>query len=240
MEEQCSLWRKRRKKRIAESVSDKQHEHEISRSVTREKIKLRSTSEWLEACRRASYRRRSTLRNTTASRLKYLLRRSCWEIALVRCEWEDVEVDLCLVVSGGVASPFDEVTLSMELFGSCRRIFLMGRASGKGETSSSISISRSVSLAVSPSFTAGVTRSSSACGTGPSDNWGSLPLTLCFATIGVRFAIALRCPYRRSMSARNLRDRTWIKGRVNVRGFSKNTRKANCAAWAAKLTKSTA
>lgn len=115
---------------------------------------------------------------------------------------------LCLVVSRGVASPFDEVTLSMELFGSCRRIFLMGRALGEDETSSSISVSRSVSMAVSPPVAAGVTRSSS---TEPFDNWGSLPLemlTRCFATIGVRFAMALRCPYKRSISAGKLKDKT--------------------------------
>jgi len=122
-----------------------------------------------------------------------------------------VEVEALRLVEGlisGVASPFDEVTLSMEVFGSCRGICL-GRASGEGETSSSISISRSVSVA-SPSVAGGVKGSSSACGTESLDNCGLLELEmlrLCPETIGVRFAIALRCPYRRSISAGKLKDK---------------------------------
>lgn len=130
--------------------------------------------------------------------------------------------------------------------------------STKGESDSisvSSSVSRSVDVAVSPSVAVGVGGMSLSGSKG--DELGSRDKDAVFgkASIeedkeadpvrrvedckGVRCAISLRCPYMRSISDELVKNDTNQQGQGGIRGFSKNTRNANWAAWAARLMNST-
>ena len=142
-----------------------------------------------------TYLRRSTLRKTTASRLKYLLRRSCWETGFVRRKLEDLVLGLEVILSGpwvwssGV-SPFEDATLSPERRFLCLDNSLRADPLSNGKFSSS---SSSTSVAVSHSVRAGVE--------GPREggvmsfidgSWFVGSILLGFVTIGIRLAMGFR------------------------------------------------
>lgn len=212
------------------------------------------------------YLRRSTFRKTTASRLKYLLRRSCCDTTFLL--WGGTVLILAFglgpVVMLFSIPPLEETVLSIDILVWCLEAFGDLTLAGKGHAfavlseislSASASVSSSVSVPVSPSVTPGVERQMvSICETGGPfledvelDPSAPVLLTLvpCPGIIsGVLLAMAFFFPYNRSMSIEGPSTRKWsliiIWNVRYLRGFSKNTRKANWAAWPARLTNRTA
>jgi len=145
-----------------------------------------------------TYLRRSTFRKTTASRLKYLLRRSCWETEFFRRELEGFVLGLEAILFelrlwSGVISPFEDVTLSAESVFLCLvnppRVFSLGISSSSSVSRFVVADSHSVRGGVGDSRTGGIAKPFVDGG-----NLGVMSTLLGFVTIGIRFAIGLRWP----------------------------------------------
>lgn len=145
---------------------------------------------------KGTHLRRSTLRKTTASRLKYLFRRSCWETGFVRIKLEDLVLGLEVILSipwvwsSGV-SPFEDATLSPERHFLCLDNPLRVNPLSNRKFSSSNS---STSVGESHSVRAGVEGPRGGVTSFLDGSWFVRSILLGFVTIGIRFAMGFRWP----------------------------------------------